>query len=173
MTLTMPIIARVRRFLSLSSAYLAQSPPLSAMWQSTQLIPRDAEKNPIVDMNSSAGMPFSICTFLNTCSAGLVSPRVCPRAAATLSMHVRNKIGLLVIATGCRIAMLLVVFRRFRRRAFHLHDVETGPLQPQRQFIQSDPRFRVHLGVVDHNRHLQVIPVHAVVAFLDAHRIAV
>src|SRR3984893_9082507 len=90
MRFTMPIIARVRRFLSLSSAYLVQSPPLSAVWQSPQLIPREAEKNPIVDMNSSAGIPFSTCTFLNTCSAGLMSGRDCPRATATLSMHVNK-----------------------------------------------------------------------------------
>src|ERR1700680_2122100 len=90
MRLTMAIIPRARRFRSLSSAYLAQSPPLSAVWQSPQLIPRDAEKNPIVDMNSSAGIPFSTCTFLNTCSAGLMSARVCPRATATLSTDVNR-----------------------------------------------------------------------------------
>src|SRR5439155_4858750 len=43
--------------------------PLLSTWQSVQLSPSDAEKNPIVPMNSSTGIPFRIWTFLNASSA--------------------------------------------------------------------------------------------------------
>ena len=57
------------RFRSLSSAYFAQCRRSPSTWQSVQLRPREAEKNPIVPMNSSTGMPFRIWTFLKTSSA--------------------------------------------------------------------------------------------------------
>ena len=66
---TICIMRRAVRFFGLSSAYFAQSPPLSSTWQSVQFRPRDAEKNPIVPMNSSTGMPLRIWTFLKTSSA--------------------------------------------------------------------------------------------------------
>src|SRR5580704_2436005 len=65
----MPIMARAVFLRGLSSAYLAQLPPLSALWQSVQVSPKDAEKNPMVAMNWSTGMPFKTRTFLNACSA--------------------------------------------------------------------------------------------------------
>ena len=40
-----------RSLRALSSAYFAQSPPLSLVWQSVQFNPVDAEKNPIIRMN--------------------------------------------------------------------------------------------------------------------------
>src|ERR1039458_123772 len=69
MAFIMPIMARAVFLRGLSSAYLSQLPPLSALWQSVQVSPKDAEKNPMVAMNWSTGMPFSTRTFLNACSA--------------------------------------------------------------------------------------------------------
>ncbi len=56
--LTIPIIRRVVRFSSVSSAYLPQSPALSSTWQSAQFNPKEAEKNPMVPMNSLTGIPL-------------------------------------------------------------------------------------------------------------------
>ena len=69
MAFIMPIMARAVFLRGLSSAYLAQLPPLSALWQSVQVSPREAEKKPMVAMNWSTGMPFNTRTFLKACSA--------------------------------------------------------------------------------------------------------
>src|ERR1700679_2761156 len=69
MAFIMPIMRRAVSLRGLSSAYLAQLPPLSALWQSVQVSPREAEKNPMVAMNWSTGIPFKTRTFLNACSA--------------------------------------------------------------------------------------------------------
>src|SRR6202042_3024648 len=69
MAFIMPIMRRAVSFRGLSSAYLAQLPPLSALWQSVQVSPKDAEKNPMVAMNWSTGMPFKTRMFLKACSA--------------------------------------------------------------------------------------------------------
>src|SRR5712691_341943 len=81
------IILRAVRLASVSSAYLSQFPLLSATWQSVQFMPREAEKNPMVAMNWSAGIPLSAWTFLKTCSAigGLCSGRAWPNAGRVLA----------------------------------------------------------------------------------------
>src|SRR5436309_1468538 len=83
----MRIIRRAVCFSALSSAYFSQLPPLSSTWQSVQFRPNEAEKNPIVPMNSSTGIPLSTWTFLNTCSAmgGVWAGAVCPPRNTTLS----------------------------------------------------------------------------------------
>src|SRR5713101_4916924 len=83
------IMLRAVRLWSLSSAYFSQLPPLSWTWQKVQFSPREAEKNPIVAMNSLTGIPLRTRTFLKTCSAicDLCSGRGCPPANATLSTH--------------------------------------------------------------------------------------
>src|SRR5438093_8588968 len=89
MLLTISIILRAVRFRGMSSAYRAQSPPLSATWQSVQLSPSEAEKNPMVPMNRSTGIPLRIWTFLKTSSAMGACCRcaACPPATATVSPH--------------------------------------------------------------------------------------
>src|SRR5580704_8185926 len=83
----MPIIRRAVSLRGLSSAYFSQLPPLSALWQSVQVSPREAEKNPMVAMNWSTGMPLSTRMFLKVCSAADVfcCGGACPLANATLS----------------------------------------------------------------------------------------
>src|ERR1022692_531740 len=66
---TIVIMLRAMRFRGTSSANLFQSCRLSGTWQKTQLRPTDAEKKPIVLMNSLTGIPFSTWTLVNTCSA--------------------------------------------------------------------------------------------------------
>src|SRR5438552_3947915 len=89
MLLTISIIRRAVRFSGMSSAYRAQSPPLSPTWQSVQLSPSEAEKNPMVPMNRSTGIPLRIWTFLKTSSAMVACCRcaACPPATATVSPH--------------------------------------------------------------------------------------
>src|SRR5438105_15931174 len=58
---TIWIILRVVRFLAVSAGQ-------SCTWHSRQHMPSAAEKRPIVPMNSSTGMPFRSCTFLNASS---------------------------------------------------------------------------------------------------------
>ena len=65
-------------FRGVSSANLATSPALASPWQLVQLKLREAAKKPIVFMNSSAGIPLSTWTFLNTSSA--ISGFVCALA---------------------------------------------------------------------------------------------
>ena len=65
MACTIVIILRVTRFLALSAAKPSQLRS-SAEWQSSQDMPSDAEKNPIVDMNWSTGIPLSTWTSLKT-----------------------------------------------------------------------------------------------------------
>src|SRR5579875_202104 len=80
---TICTIRRAVRFAGISSAYFAQSPRLSMVWQLVQLYPSDALKNPMVSMNSTTEIPFSTCTFLKTSSTiRVLSAPVC--AAATL-----------------------------------------------------------------------------------------
>src|SRR6185295_15207937 len=90
---------RVVRFRSLSSAYLAQLPPLSSTWQSVQLSPVAAAKNPIVSMNWSTGMPLRIWTFLKTSSAigGLGSG---PWAATTMAPRSHTSVIPLIALIG-------------------------------------------------------------------------
>ena len=69
MAFTIRIIRRAVCLRGVSSAYFSQLPELSETWQSVQLKPREAEKNPIVAMNSFTGIPLSTWTFLKTSSA--------------------------------------------------------------------------------------------------------
>src|ERR1700733_5484088 len=87
MAFIMPIMARALFLRGLSSAYFSQLPPLSALWQSVQVSPSEAEKKPIVAMNSSTGMPFSTRTFLKACSAmsGFSCGGDCAPASAAVS----------------------------------------------------------------------------------------
>src|ERR1700689_4818450 len=96
----MPIMRRAVSLRGLSSAYLAQLPPLSALWQSVQVSPRDAEKNPIVAMNWSTGMPFRTRTFLNAWSA--ICGCDCALATATAIKNALNILILLFLQTGER-----------------------------------------------------------------------
>src|SRR5438132_9746542 len=67
-----PTIVIIRRAVCLSgvsSAKCAQLPSLCGVWQSTQFKPREAEKNPIVSINSSTGIPLRTWMLLKTSSA--------------------------------------------------------------------------------------------------------
>ena len=69
MVVTINIILRAVRFSGVSSAYFAQLLALSGVWQSVQFKLSEAEKKPIVSMNSSTGIPLRIWTSLKTSSA--------------------------------------------------------------------------------------------------------
>src|SRR5713101_3763397 len=69
MAFTIRIILRAVRLRTLSSAYFSQLLPLSTTWQKSQFTPREAEKNPMVSMNSFSGMPLNNRMFLWTSSA--------------------------------------------------------------------------------------------------------
>src|SRR5579863_5523010 len=86
---TITIILRAILFNAVSSAYFAQSLELSETWQSVQFKPREAEKNPMVPMNSLTEIPLRTWTFLKTSSAicGFCSEAVWPLAGATASRH--------------------------------------------------------------------------------------
>src|SRR5438132_12332633 len=81
MVFTIWIILRVVRLSVVSSAYLAQSPERSEMWQSVQFRPSEAAKNPMVPMNSLTEIPLRDWTFVKTCSA------IWPRTGATHRRH--------------------------------------------------------------------------------------
>ena len=56
---------------------------------------------------------------------------------------------LFAVLVARRVADKLVVFRKLRRRAHHLRNIEMYRLQLEGQLIESDPRFRIHLRVVN------------------------
>src|SRR5579871_2591830 len=109
--LTIAIMCRAVVLRGVSFAKLAQSSTASSPWQSVQFQLRDAEKKPMVSMNSSTEIPLSTVTSLNATSAicapgppgftapaglfaagalvcGFVAGAVCPAAKMTLNMHV-------------------------------------------------------------------------------------
>ena len=59
---------RARVLSGLSVAYAAQSLALAPPWQSVHVSPSDAEKKPMVFMNSRTGMPLRTWMSLNACS---------------------------------------------------------------------------------------------------------
>src|SRR5437879_5521107 len=88
-------------------------------------------------------------------------PRKIPRpdeAALPISVNAPRSLFSRVQARG-GIGKLLIVFPRFDRRAFHLANIKSRRLQPQRKFDRL-PRLRIHLRIVNCNRHLSVVHVH-------------
>src|SRR3984893_14994689 len=71
-----------------------------------------------------------------------------------------------------RIRESLVVVFHLARRTVLLHDVSMWIFQFHRKFVHSHPRLRIHLGIVNRYRPLQVIMVHAMDPLLHVHLVA-
>src|SRR5260370_5437193 len=88
-----------------SSAYRSQLPALSVTWQSVQFKLREAEKKPIVPMNSFTGIPRSTWMFLKA-SSDICGFRSLPALAAWLRAQVVPMRHKIVVPMAQRIARL-------------------------------------------------------------------
>ena len=86
MAFTITTIRRAVFFSTVSSAYRAQLPPLSEVWQSVQFKLKEAAKNPMVPKNWSTEIPRSTWIFLKASSA-ICGFSACPCAQPMASRH--------------------------------------------------------------------------------------
>jgi len=75
---------------------------------------------------------------------------------------------LFAVLIACRVADKFVVFRKLRRRAHHLRDIEMRRLQLEGKVIERYPRFCIHLRVVNCYGEFQCVGIHTVEALLNA-----
>src|SRR5579862_4363245 len=89
MAFTITTIRRAVFFNGVSSAYRAQLPPLSDVWQSVQFKLKEAAKKPMVPKNWSTDIPRSTWIFLKASSAicGFCSVAAWPRAHPVANRH--------------------------------------------------------------------------------------
>src|SRR5690348_1884805 len=99
MAFTITTIRRAVFFNGVSSAYRAQLPPLSEVWQSVQFKLNEAAKKPMVPKNWSTEIPRSTWMFLKASSA-ICGFSACPCAPVMVNRHTAS------VAAAQRIAPL-------------------------------------------------------------------
>src|ERR1700680_4395312 len=81
-------------------------------------------------------------------------------------------LALFAVDAAGRVAVIFIILFLFGWYAHHFHDVVIGRLQPEREFVHSDPGFCIHLWIIDCDRQLHIVAVNAMKAFFHMHAIA-